>query len=442
MKLNKLVIDNFRCFKHYEIEFASGTTVLIGKNGTGKSSLIHAIHYALSFIFTNNSSMGDDFLSAGNPDLKVMSSTPSDFYKDEQTGETGGYISIQGEATFNNQELKWEMYKRSTSGASLFPQKYINAYRNFMEEYRASNQLPLLAYFSDSFPHRKTSLSNFANKTIKEQSTIQRNFGYYQWDEETACTSIWELRFINALIKNNSLGEKDLLSKAEVYFVKNKLREFSKSINEQQDTEFELDELHFALDDTNSPTLYVRLTNGKDIAFVNLPAGYRRLYSIVLDIAYRAYILNMGKMENPQGIVIIDEIDLHLHPALEQEVLQRLQNTFPSLQFIVSTHSNHVITNLINQNNGKNAVISMSIGEEKPYRLPDVFGADPNIITYDFMGTPFSNHGISEIKNSILRLHRRGKMDAANRKLEELKQIIANYPNKDAIIKEIENELK
>jgi AAA15 family ATPase/GTPase len=145
----------------------------------------------------------------------------------------------------------------------------------------------------------------------------------------------------------------------------------------------------------------------------------------------------LGKVENPQGIVIIDEIDLHLHPSLEQEVLQRLQNTFPSLQFIVSTHSGSVITNL-NQDNGKNVIISMSAGEEKPYRLPDIYGADPNIVGSDFMGTPYSNHGISEIKESILRLHRRGKIDSAQKKFEELKKIVKDYPNRDEFVKSIE----
>lgn len=101
MKLNKLVIDNFRCFKHYEIEFALGITVLIGKNGTGKSSLIHAIHYALSFILTkrvsteaNERLLGDDFLSAGNPDLNVASSSSFDFYRNNINGESAGYLQI------------------------------------------------------------------------------------------------------------------------------------------------------------------------------------------------------------------------------------------------------------------------------------------------------------------------------------------------------------
>lgn len=218
------------------------------------------------------------------------------------------------------------MYKLSPvkSRTTWQSSRYRDAYRAFMNEYRDSNILPLLAYYSDSFPHKEGPLTDFAKETSKEQGRIIRNFGYYQWDEETACTSIWELRFINALIKHNTLGDKDPLTSAEVNFIKDKLRIFSKPVNEQNDSDFEIDELHVALDNDTKPTLYVRLASGKDVAFVNLPAGYKRLYSIILDIAYRACILNLGKTENPQGIVIIDEIDLYLHPSLEQEVLQRL----------------------------------------------------------------------------------------------------------------------
>ncbi|MDR3339306.1 MAG: AAA family ATPase [Candidatus Symbiothrix sp.] len=440
MKLNKLVIDNFRCFKHYEIEFAPSITVLIGKNGTGKSSLIHAIHYALSFIFTNDSSMGNDFLSAGNPDLKVISSSPFDFYKDHEKGETAIDLSIQGEAIFNKRELSWNMYKRSTSGASLLPSKYEDAYRSFMEEYRKSNQLPLLAYYSDSFPHREGKLTDFAKETIKEQGTIIRNFGYYQWDEETVCTSIWEKRFINALNKHNTLGDKDPLTSAEVNFIKNKLRAFSKPTNEQNDSDFRIDELHVVFDDDTKPTLYVRLANGKDVAFINLPAGYRRLYSIVFDIAYRAYILNLGKVENPQGIVIIDEIDLHLHPSLEQEVLQRLQNTFPSLQFIVSTHSPLVISNL-NPENGNNVVLRMEIDSEEPEKLPDIYGIDYNASISDFMGTPHTNLQISEIRDSILRLLRQEKTNLADKRKQELQSVIGSESRYNEVIKDIETSL-
>lgn len=68
--VSKLSIDNFLCFDHFDIQFAPSVSIIIGRNGAGKTTLIRAMVYSLYFMFTNDRSMGDDFLSAGNPDLK------------------------------------------------------------------------------------------------------------------------------------------------------------------------------------------------------------------------------------------------------------------------------------------------------------------------------------------------------------------------------------
>jgi predicted ATP-binding protein involved in virulence len=434
MKLNKLVIDNFRCFKHYEINFASGTTILFGKNGSGKSSLIHALHYALSFLFTNDRSMGDDFLSAGNPDLKVISTMPSDFYQEK--GISSGELNIQGYAIINGESNIWNMYKRSTSGSSWNPSKYINAYRAFMDAYKGTNSLPLLAYYSDSFPHKDIRISKFAQKQIIEPL---RNFGYYQWDNETSCTRIWEIRFINTLYSPDTESKF-----AEINFINGILRRVSTPINEGADNSFSIEKLYPQLipdgDGNQSPILFLEFTNKSkaSIAFQNLPAGYKRIYSIALDIAYRAYILN-GPMNDIEGIVFIDEIDLHLHPSLEQEILQRLQTTFPMIQFIVSTHSPLVLQNLDLDRN-RNSILKMEMNKEEPIRMRDIYGIDANATITDIMDVPYTNTEINDLSDSILRLFRMGKTELANERKLELKEKVSPERYKE-IISNIEKSI-
>lgn len=58
MKYDKLIIDNFRCFKHFEVDFANEVSIIIGRNGAGKTSLIKAIVYSLYFMFTHDRSLG------------------------------------------------------------------------------------------------------------------------------------------------------------------------------------------------------------------------------------------------------------------------------------------------------------------------------------------------------------------------------------------------
>ncbi|HHQ4394817.1 TPA: AAA family ATPase, partial [Vibrio cholerae] len=83
------------------------------------------------------------------------------------------------------------------------------------------------------------------------------------------------------------------------------------------------------------------IKNGSEISIFNLSQGEKTLIALVSDIARRLVILNPS-LENPlngYGIVLIDEIDLHLHPKWQQTIVQKLENTFPNIQFILSTHS-------------------------------------------------------------------------------------------------------
>ena len=153
MILKKITIENFRCFKNYEVDLTPGITVFIGKNGAGKTSLLNAIRYGLSVFFSNDSTMGDDLLISGNPDLKVISTLATDFYRAQNADLPAVYLTINMEAEFNDIPLNWEYYKRSTSGASLFVSKYQQAYRTLMAEYHNS-KIPNMQRFKEN--HVKT----------------------------------------------------------------------------------------------------------------------------------------------------------------------------------------------------------------------------------------------------------------------------------------------
>jgi len=81
-----------------------------------------------------------------------------------------------------------------------------------------------------------------------------------------------------------------------------------------------------------------------------LSDGIQNIFGMVADIAYRCYLLNSHLNENAaketEGIVLIDEVDMHLHPAWQQTILQDLQTAFPKLQFIVTTHSPQVLSTI------------------------------------------------------------------------------------------------
>jgi predicted ATP-binding protein involved in virulence len=125
-----------------------------------------------------------------------------------------------------------------------------------------------------------------------------------------------------------------------------------------------------------------------------LSDGHKSILSIVMDIASRMAQANPNKKDilETEGIVMIDEIEMHLHPSWQQTVLPDLQKTFPNVQFIISTHSPQVVTTVPSKRiriieNGKVYTPSTGTqGAEASRILKRVFGVDlrpkddPNVI--------------------------------------------------------------
>lgn len=412
MYLKKLNIEYFRCFKKYEIEFAPRVTVLFGKNGSGKSTLIHAIHKALSFIFKKDSKTDNEInLTAGFPELKVETfNKKTDGVRDWKTGMIYPYIKINANGAFMNIPLEWEMYA-STSTYNFKPTRYANAYEMVVEKVKETNILPFIAYYSDSFPHIPKP------KKITRKQYESRNVGYIDWNQESACSELWIERYKKTWLEwdraNRTIErEESALRNCEVFLQKGMVNteEYNEDIQlhkerlkraqfEKEKYDDEINQIkscliNFSEGDSfyevidvfvsvyEEEGLCLETKQGNNPSFHKLPAGYKRLFYMVLDIAYRSYMLN--KHTNPRGIVIIDEIDLHLHPGLEQVVLKRFMDTFPNLQFIVSTHSPLVLTGLETKN-GENVVQRMMANTETPEILRDVYGIDYNLMLEENM---------------------------------------------------------
>ena len=89
------------------------------------------------------------------------------------------------------------------------------------------------------------------------------------------------------------------------------------------------------------------------LPFNYLSDGQRNIIGIVADIAYRCVLLNpyleLDAAINSSGIVLIDELDLHLHPKWQRTIISKLKETFPNIQFITTTHSPFIIQSLKNK---------------------------------------------------------------------------------------------
>ena len=451
MYLKKLHISNFRCFRDYTIEFAPGVTVLFGKNGSGKSTLIHAIHKALSFAFKNDKvEEGELTLSSGFPSLRPNQyRKKEDIVRDEKSGLSLPYICIHAEADFLETTLDWDMYAL-TSTFALQPSKYKTAYKLLMSRIKETGTFPVFAYFSDSFPHISTKAS-----TLSKTQLSLRNLGYLGWDDETAYSDLWITRLTKIWTiwnraKMNVMQEESALANSE------KLKA-SGGINEneyREDVDLHRARLENALKDFNKYNpeissireclvnfskklpgidvqnvfvsvyeedgLCLETKDGQNPPFEKLPAGYKRIFYMALDIAYRSYILN-GTTDS-EGIVVIDEIDLHLHPALEQVILQCFQETFPNIQFIVSTHSPLVLTD-IDTVTGRNKVMRMTPACDAPEEWRNIHGIDYNQMLEE-------NMDVSKRKPEIQELFDKAWDEVAEKDTEAAKATVAELETK------------
>jgi predicted ATP-binding protein involved in virulence len=87
---------------------------------------------------------------------------------------------------------------------------------------------------------------------------------------------------------------------------------------------------------------------GQELSLTQLSSGERALILLVADIARRASILNenLSDPNDCKGIVLIDEVELHLHPKWQRSAVPALQETFPNIYFVIATHSPQVLSHV------------------------------------------------------------------------------------------------
>jgi predicted ATP-binding protein involved in virulence len=494
MRIKNIKIENFRCFENYEISFGKKTTVLIGKNGTGKTNILTGLVYSLSFPFAKNEIKGIQTIGTSSPDLKVAAIDNKGTFDARFDDKINDYIypiKLTNSAVLNDEELDWAMVKEK-KGGGLSSSLYKKAFEKFQQYYNENDiakPLPILAFFTDSFPHIEANISGYAKTVLTSENGLPRNFGYYKWDEKNNCIGIWKERYTKVytslnnfkrpeygiiselndlyLMIENAPDNDDIVKwelKAEklrkdldkirtelkrdpefieLNFIDSKLKKFTESLDEKYNfinKEFEITQIKVIGTSKSEQHIRFDFKDERKMFFDNLPMGYKRLFSIVFDIAYRSFILN--KDIEPTGIVIIDEIELHLHPTLQQEVLNRLKKTFPEIQFIVSTHSPLVVSNL-KANTEEDKVIRLENDGNRYYWEPieNVYGIDYSTNLMEVMESGYRSSTIDKLINAYLVLLGKKKEVEATLMLQKLKTYLGGeIPN--LLQKEIDNQKK
>ncbi|HOO33397.1 MAG TPA: AAA family ATPase [Thermotogota bacterium] len=164
---------------------------------------------------------------------------------------------------------------------------------------------------------------------------------------------------------------------------------------------------------------------GKDFTIEQLSEGERIIISLIGDIVRRLYTAN-PHMENPleaDAIIMIDEIELHLHPRWQRHIIHNLRTAFPNVQFLLTTHSPQILGELKDE-------ISLfkffrtEQDEVVCEQIESTFGKDSNYILEQFMDTKKENEEISRDLNQLFLHIAAGNYDQAQILYDSLSSVL------------------
>jgi predicted ATP-binding protein involved in virulence len=385
-------MNSFRGISDLTLEFDTDEpTVFIGINGVGKSSIVECLAILLSWltkrIQTPNSS--GRFFTEG--DIK------------NGCKETHNEITI----SINDwPEVVWSLTKirkgRSKDTSShLGDLKKVVDHIHSQLDANSHEALPLAVYYPTNravldipleinTKHSSEPITAYDEVLTGGQIDFRRFFEWFRDREDLE----------NELRLNNTNEYRDRQLEAVRYAIANLLDGWSN------------------LRVRRSPLLRMTVNKQDEELIVNqLSDGEKYLLALAGDLARRLAIANPNPDCNPlegSGVVLIDEIELHLHPKWQRAIIPNLKKTFPNCQFIITTHSPQVISDLkwvhLLRSTSEGIVIQ---------RIPS-YGKDSNRILETLMGTPERPQEIKESLRTLFRHIDKGDLDKARRERQEL----------------------
>ena len=339
MKINTIKLQNYRGIQELSLDLDKNLTVFLGENGSGKSTVIESIVIMLSWLVNR---------------LKGSASTSGYPISEKNIKNGSAFASISLFSRNNDSEIEWQLVKvrKTFSNGVLFSHKRLKDFYDStnlvnLNEFTKSLQaeifesserlnLPLFVYYPVSrtvldIPLRIRERHSFklfaAYDHALESGANFRTF--FEWFREREDLENENRKYLY-LPKPEGFQFPDPQLEAVRKALKVLLPEFTD------------------LTVRRSPLRMEVKKNGKKFTIDQLSDGEKCLMAMVGDLARRMAIANPVR-EDPlagDGVVLIDEIDLHLHPKWQRMVVPKLTEVFPNCQFVISTHSPHVITHV------------------------------------------------------------------------------------------------
>ncbi len=421
MRINKLKLENYRLFKDVELDFSkkspgdTNVIVFIGNNGAGKTTILEALSLSLSWLVAR---------------IKRERASGSAM-KDLAITNGQNFSTVTTDAIYNETPYQWILAKtmkgkKKTAESSLSGlTELAELFReNYTEDENAS--LPLLAYYPVErtildIPLKIRTKHSFGqldglDGSLQQGVDFRRFFEWFREREDIE--NELHVRNIEDIFKNYKKIAKDRKAGEAV------------AIEHIQKSDPQLDSVRSAIDQLmdgfsnlkieRKPNLRMMVEkNGVSLNVEQLSQGEKSLMALVGSIASRLSMMNPA-LDNPlegRGIIMIDEVDLHLHPRWQQGIIDRLCSVFPNCQFILTTHSPLVISNSQN-------ILAYMLDDGDIRQLGNLYGMDANQVLLDKMDVVVRNQAVQKSLDDILDLIHDREFSEAHAEIKELEETL------------------
>lgn len=406
--LDKLTLSNYRKFEHRTFQLKPGMNLFIGKNASGKTTVLEAASVMLGAYLAAFKEYVPSRYVQNISDDDVRRKT-NKFEKNLALAEgirqfpcTVGCKMIwdKGEVDFQR-SLEKEGSRTKFSGKNPMQPK-VALWEKDMKQADGTDEeqiLPLVLYLSSARLWNENRVGGLT-KVPARTDAYQRSL-----DKKRSSQSAFD--YINllgrlALEQNDGkqLGAYDVIMDAIKYSFKDELNEGEQIVYSSLIGE-----------------IAVKQKDGTIMKFSSLSDGYRNVIKIITDIATRMCILNpyldKDALKLTPGVVIIDELDLSLHPTWQRRIVRILKELFPKVQFICATHSPFIIQSL-----EPGELISLDDPIEEEYSEQSI-----EDIAEDIMNVPTSKYGEKKEKmyKAADEYFRALRQSTSEKELEELK---------------------
>ncbi len=403
MKIKKVTLTNFRGISTSELNFDQKCTVFYGINGVGKTTILRAINLLYSSII--NKIVQNRFKQSIQIELadikfgKSYCKVSCDFCVNEDDN------------IINYHRLMYRKDKKRTHNADSLKLISDTFRNNYID---TDSEMPIFVNYG-------------VNRTVMDIPLRIRNT--HVFDKESAFEKAIESKIDFRTFFEWFRYQEDLENQIRVRENPNYIDTALKSVKTAVYTM--LDGVSNLRIERNPLAMKVD-KNGISLQVDQLSDGEKCTLALFGDLARRLALANTN-LDNPllgSGVVLIDEIELHMHPSWQRKILPLLKKCFPNIQFIVTTHSPQVLGELDESYN----IFSIEKNNETiQYKsVPSLIGWDSNYILKCFMGTDNLNVNTQKLIETIYDLILENRFDESEQLVKELEDL-TDTAHEDAV---------